>query len=489
MAARNNNSNQHNVLLLALLLAISLAATATVDSSTGVAGAVLLENEVKLEHHVVGDENSDEEEEEEEVYEGDWDGDEEEEDEEEGEWGEEEEEDGDWEDGDVEEEGAGWDEEEEDGEHWEGEEEDGEWDEEEGEWDEEDYDEEEEVEGNGWMPEEERLVEYNKRNYTWPLPNYVPDTPGWKRLMDERFRQVARLPDKDARYEGYVQTINAAYMVPNFTEHGFGLTRAPADLAADLRQAIRDGLPTADYEEPINEIDAPLKPLFIQRPDLTARVLRELQPYVEAWSGIELTPFRAYGFRLYQNQSQLTMHVDRMQTHIVSCILHIDSSEDSDPWPLFIEDLHGRTHEVLLTSGDLLFYESSKCFHGRPQRFNGSWYSSIFVHYYPANVGWQDTDHSMEAHYAVPPVWQNEPQPHPSDDGDDVRLEMVGGGMRHPDCPNAWCPSTQNTVQWGGPGKDGYWIDPAGVRHEFHPQPPAGPRGSSSDGGGEHEEL
>lgn len=31
----------------------------------------------------------------------------------------------------------------------------------------------------------------------------------------------------------------------------------------DLRQAIRDGLPTAEYEDDIEEIDAPLKPLFI----------------------------------------------------------------------------------------------------------------------------------------------------------------------------------------------------------------------------------
>jgi len=449
---RRNTTKRHALLLAAALMVAAAAAAAatTVDS-----GAIrtedveqLLEKHHDASVHVVGTSDAKEEEI---VFEGDWEGGEDEEgEEEEGEW--DEEEDGDWEEGDEDE-----NEEEADGEYWD----------EEGEWD------EEEVEGNGWLPEEERLIEYNKRNYTWPLPHYVPNTPGWKTLMDERFRQVSQVQDKYERYEGYVQTINSAFMVPNFTEHGFGLARAPADLMVDLRQAIHDGLPTAGYEGHTNEIDAPLQCLFIENPELTERVLHELQPYAEAWSGVELTPFRAYGFRLYQNQSQLTMHVDRMQTHIISFILHIDSSEDADPWPIFIEDLHGRTHEVLLTTGDILFYESSKCFHGRPQRLNGSWYSSIFVHYYPAD-GWQDTDHDFEAHCAVPPVWVEEPTSgdNESNNNHKDRLEMVGAGMRHPDCPNAWCP-TKNSVKWGGPGEDGYWIDPVGVRHEFNPKPAA----------------
>ena len=73
----------------------------------------------------------------------------------------------------------------------------------------------------------------------------------------------------------------------------------------ELRNAIRNGLAEgkARLEGKIEVIDAPENPLFIDRPDLTARVLRELHPYVEAWSGVELIPFTAYGLRLYQNQS------------------------------------------------------------------------------------------------------------------------------------------------------------------------------------------
>jgi hypothetical protein len=43
--------------------------------------------------------------------------------------------------------------------------------------------------------EKERLLEYHKRGYTWPM-EYVPDTPGWKRLMDHRFRQAAEIDDR-----------------------------------------------------------------------------------------------------------------------------------------------------------------------------------------------------------------------------------------------------------------------------------------------------
>jgi len=201
--------------------------------------------------------------------------------------------------------------------------------------------------------------------------------------MSERFEEIAEIDDPGARYEGYLQTVHSALLAPNFTELGFGLAKAPEELMQSLRKGIRDGVKNARSEGYVDVIEGPEDPLFVDRPDLTRRVLNELHAYPEAWSGVELVPFNAYGFRLYRNQSSLLMHVDKMQTHVISFILHIDSSDDAEPWPIFIEDFQGNTHEVILTSGDILFYESSKCFHGRPRKFNGSWYSSIFVHYYP----------------------------------------------------------------------------------------------------------
>jgi hypothetical protein len=56
---------------------------------------------------------------------------------------------------------------------------------------------------------------------------------------------------------------------------------------------------------------------------------------------MELTPYAAYGFRLYRNDNELYVHVDRPETHVISFILHIDSSEDAEPWPILIEDYDG----------------------------------------------------------------------------------------------------------------------------------------------------
>lgn len=180
---------------------------------------------------------------------------------------------------------------------------------------------------------------------------------------------------------------------------------------------------------------------------------------------MELTPVIAYGFRLYQNNSQLNMHVDKKQTHIISMIYHIDSSDDAEPWPVFIEDLKGRTHEVILTPGDILFYESSKCLHGRPKLFNGSWYTSIFIHYHPTH-GWSEENHQMRAHYIVPPGWNEKiPQEYKKE----IPLKMHGTSYKEPSCPNSWC-RTENTIKWSGPGIDGYWIDPDMVEHRLEPK-------------------
>jgi hypothetical protein len=179
--------------------------------------------------------------------------------------------------------------------------------------------------------EEYRQQQYNNRNYTWPLPDeaYVPNTPGWRSLMQRRLQQVELLEKAGDRWEGYIRTIHAATLVPNFTEHGFGLARCPDELLQALQTGIRDGLPTAYEEEVTDAIVGPQPPLIVSRNDLTERVLHELKHYAETWTNMPLTAHAAYGFRLYRNESQLWMHVDRMQTHIISFILHIDSSEDA----------------------------------------------------------------------------------------------------------------------------------------------------------------
>lgn len=351
---------------------------------------------------------------------------------------------------------------------------------------------------SGQLDEKERLEERKNRGHKWP-PSYIPDTPGWNAINNRRLMQVAHIAEgSNAKWNGFVEASRSSITTPNFTETGWGLTRAPQELVDTMREAIRSGLEKGDQklERAIEVIEGP-QAWFISRPDLTRRVLNELKPLHEAWAGIDLVGNNAYGFRLYRNESALFMHVDKPDTHIISSILHIDRSEDAKPWPIVIEDYQGNTNEVILESGDMLFYESSKCFHGRPKKFNGSWYSSVFTHYYP--VGWDKPKRRMDAHYAVPPHWNTDPKDFTecgdSDDrcpdwaevgecdanfrwmgshcqkscgtcttipGADVtkldRLVMAGTGMKEPDCENDWCGFRDGTVKWNGPGEDGMVI-------------------------------
>jgi hypothetical protein len=158
------------------------------------------------------------------------------------------------------------------------------------------------------------------------------------------------------------------------------------------------------------------------------------------------------------------MHVDLSQTHVISFILHIGSSEDAQPWPLTIEDFHGKTHEVILTSGDVLLYESSKCLHGRPKRFNGSWYTSVFVHYAP-RYGWDEVDHYKGQVYAIPPAWTETPTTN-----FEIPLKMIGPGLQEPSCTHQWC-SLKYSKKWSGPRKEGILMTPGGEELPFDPKP------------------
>jgi hypothetical protein len=307
----------------------------------------------------------------------------------------------------------------------------------------------------------EREAEYHRRRHTWPLEEFVPDTQGWARLMQQRFAQVRDLTNMQEKWDGWIETMASALTMPNMTQFGWGLTQAPQNLTDDLRTAIYEGLPHARLEGNVDVIDSPMPSLFIDRPDLTQRALQELQPILESWAGMELVPEIAYGFRLYRNESRLWMHKDRTQTHVISCILHIASSEDSEPWPIVIEDYAGNTNQVFLKAGDILLYESAKNLHGRPRRFIGSWYTSLFVHFYPKG-DWSTHNHDLDAHYAFPPTWDRIPgvkSPYP-------KLKLVGTSMLEPECPDYWC-NLENAVQWEGPGEYGKVLTTGGKRYSI----------------------
>ena len=136
-----------------------------------------------------------------------------------------------------------------------------------------------------------------------------------------------------------------------------------------------------------------------------------------------------------------------LATHIISSILHVGHDPEGEPWPLVLEDLRGNTNEIFLEKGDLLLYESSKCFHGRPKRYNGGWYSSLFTHFYPED--WDGEGIQMDAHYRIPPEWDDVPE----EDAEGLEaLVVTETSFKEPECEHEWC-GMDDTIQWKRPAE------------------------------------
>jgi hypothetical protein len=119
-----------------------------------------------------------------------------------------------------------------------------------------------------------------------------------------------------------------------------------------------------------------------------------------------------------------------------------------------IQDYHGNLNEVVLESGDMLLYESSKCAHGRPIPFKGSWYSSLFIHYAPSE-NWDGEQIKLDAHYWIPPTWEQDNTDVGYEPDDDIpELVMSSTAFYEPSCEHGWC-GLNNTIKWSGPGEYG----------------------------------
>ena len=104
---------------------------------------------------------------------------------------------------------------------------------------------------------------------------------------------------------------------------------------------------------------------------------------VERWSGVSLELTDIYGMRRYERGARLLTHVDREDTHAASLIINIAQGNINKPWPVEIYDFADRLHEVEMNEGDIVYYESAKCLHGRMAPLDGDFYVNLFAHYRP----------------------------------------------------------------------------------------------------------
>jgi hypothetical protein len=260
--------------------------------------------------------------------------------------------------------------------------------------------------------EEERVQLWHDRGNVWP-PEWQPETDGMKRLMSHREVELqTQVKGGDERWENWLQ-LTQSRLVPKFTQRGFDIIEAPKELFEKLKDAVEKGVKkwdTLPSEGNIDVIYHPenMEPKFVNLGSLQRETIDELKHLHEGWAGgMELRATSAYGVRLYQNGSSLVMHHDKVQTHVISSIFHIAHEYDdpNEQWPIEIEDHDGNLHSVNLKPGQMLFYESAKCLHGRMQELKGKYYGSIFLHYQPVEKEvWDYSVDKIIEH--VPPHWR-----------------------------------------------------------------------------------
>lgn len=256
--------------------------------------------------------------------------------------------------------------------------------------------------------ENERVDLWFRSNNTWP-PSWQPETPAFREAMRKREEELLMLPGASERWENFMQYTQSR-LVPRFTEKGFDVIPTPSHLQTKLKAALDKALQNFDQirnEPQIDAVYTPIPSKFVDLKGLDWELIQELKEAHENWSGMKLIPTSAYGLRLYRNGSSLVMHYDKVHTHVISSIIHVghEYDEGAEEWPIEIEDHDGKMHGYNLQPGEMLFYESAACLHGRRRIFKGKYYASIFVHYRPVDESvWNYNIDDVIAN--VPPHWR-----------------------------------------------------------------------------------
>ena len=109
---------------------------------------------------------------------------------------------------------------------------------------------------------------------------------------------------------------------------------------------------------------------------------------------LPLTHTSTYGIRTYCTGNELSMHLDKGGTHIISAIIFIDKSDENDEngkpinWPLDVQGFEDEDLKPIFmdSENNLLLYESATVLHGRTTSCPLKNYSNMYVHFKPN--GW-----------------------------------------------------------------------------------------------------
>lgn len=226
-------------------------------------------------------------------------------------------------------------------------------------------------------------------NSLYPDGSGNPDTAHWAKPVEQGEKYIIT---KWFRTHGSLKSLYRGLpsrKVPVFTVEGFRKLELPAPLNADLTAFYRQQR-QASMVETTDAIGSYIRTHHEHAPAhmielddaMRERIASGLKPLLEAWAGKPLRITAVYGIREYQRGAVLDMHVDRVDTHHVSAIINVAQQVEAD-WPLHILDHKARRHTVMMQPGDMVFYESARLKHGRPEPLAGDCFANVFVHALP----------------------------------------------------------------------------------------------------------
>ena len=102
--------------------------------------------------------------------------------------------------------------------------------------------------------------------------------------------------------------------------------------------------------------------------------------------GKRLIPQYTYA-RIYKKGSDLKIHSDRPECQY-SVTLSLGGDYEK-PWPIWIKDYAGKSHEVPLDEGDMVIYHGTELEHWR-DKFEGNMQYQLFMHYVDAEGEFKD---------------------------------------------------------------------------------------------------
>jgi len=251
------------------------------------------------------------------------------------------------------------------------------------------------------IDEPSRIDAFNQIYGKWPLPQWSSELSSYTEAMAAREREAMAHTTRGDKWKAWADLVQAR-AVPNMTERQFDVTQIPKHIHDKLFKTLHDSLATAPAEGGGHGVGGKSKKIIVER--LAYEILDELKPMHEEWAGVPLDPSAAYGIRIYENGSTMVDHVDIVETHVISSVLHIDHDIDED-FPLEVQDAGGEYGKVNLKPGDMVFYESAKCFHRRSIPLKGRFHANIFLHYRPKN--WLENMLTRDRiRLMVPPHWE-----------------------------------------------------------------------------------